>query len=64
MMVYFAEGMKLTVDSLIHGPMIGMIKFFPLYGILLLVLIAVCLLCFFAGMAGEYVCVSYLFNLF
>jgi len=49
MIVYFTQGMKLTVDSLINGPLIGMIKFFPLYGILLLVLIAICLLCFFAG---------------
>lgn len=49
MIVYFAQGMKLTIDSLINGPIIGMVKFFPMYGILLLVLIAICMLCFYGG---------------
>lgn len=49
MIIYFAKGMKLTIDSLANGPIMGMVKFFPMYGILLLVVIAICLLCFFGG---------------
>lgn len=44
--LYLSKAMKLTFDSLTSGPLLGLAKFFPLFGILLLVNIALCIICF------------------
>ena len=44
-MLYFADAMKMTISSLINGPLIGAIQFFPVYGVALLILMAICVVC-------------------
>ena len=39
--LFFAQSVKMTVESLINGPLIGLIKFFPIFGVILLILIFV-----------------------
>ena len=50
LLMYFIESLKLTMDSLINGPLIDLVKFLPVYGIALLVLIIICMLCIFGGL--------------
>ena len=50
LLMYFMDSLKLTLESLINGPLIDLVKFLPIYGIALLVLIVICLLCIFGGL--------------
>lgn len=49
LIMYFAESIKLTLDSLINGPIIDLIKFLPVYGIAMLVMMVICTLCIVGG---------------
>ena len=49
LLMYFVDSMKMTIESLINGPIIDLVKFFPVFGIALLVLIVICTLCMFGG---------------
>jgi len=45
LILYFTDSMKMTLSSLINGPVMGMVQFFPTFGIALLILIAICIIC-------------------
>ncbi len=45
LMLFFADSMKMTLSSLINGPVMGLVHFFPTFGIALLILIAICIIC-------------------
>ena len=49
LMMYFAESMKMTLTSLVNGPIIEMVKFLPAFGIALIALVVICLACMFGG---------------
>ena len=49
LILYMAKAMKMTFDSLIKGPIPAIARFFPMFGILLLVMIALCIVCFVGG---------------
>lgn len=55
LLMYFMDSLKLTLESLINGPLIDLVKFLPIYGIALLVLITICLLCIFGGLFTKMV---------
>ena len=43
--LYFADSMKMTLESLVNGPVLGLAKFFPTFGIMMLIEIAICIVC-------------------
>ncbi len=43
--LYFTEAMRMTLSSLINGPVIGMVQFLPVMGIILLIIISICIIC-------------------
>ena len=47
--LYFADSMRLTLESLIQGPVMGLTTFFPTFGMMLLIEVAICTLCIFGG---------------
>lgn len=48
-LMYFGDSLKMSMESLINGPLIDLVKFFPLYGIAMLVMIVICMLCIGGG---------------
>ena len=48
-LMYFAESMKMTMVSLANGPIIDLVKFLPVFGVALMIMIPICLLCMFGG---------------
>ena len=45
LILYFTDSMKMTLSSLINGPVMGLVQFFPAFGIALLIIIAICIIC-------------------
>ena len=45
LLLYFADAMKMTLTSLINGPVMGLVNFFPTFGVVLLILLAICVVC-------------------
>ena len=45
MIVFFLQAIAMTISSLVNGPMISLVYFFPIFGVALLILIAICIVC-------------------
>lgn len=43
--VYFTQAVLMTITGLINGPIISLVYFFPIFGVALLIIIAICIVC-------------------